>query len=106
MNRLKDQMLSTEITMWHKKGLFVITVLFCFFPFYISHITTQNNAESDLWQLRYFIAIATIQALAQLSIAWYFLKNRVPNYLVLSFVIMMVFFQLTFGITVILISNA
>jgi len=69
-------------------------------------MTTQNNGESNLWQLRYFIAIATIQALAQLSIAWYFLKNRVPNYLVLSFVIMMVFFQLIFGITVILISSA
>ncbi len=106
MNRFKDQMLSTEMVMWRKKGFFLLTVLVSFFPFYISYITSQESLESNIWQLRYFIGIAIIQALAQITIAWYCFKNKVPNYLILSFIIMMVFFQLTFGLTVILLTNA
>ncbi|MCE0559176.1 hypothetical protein [Motilimonas sp. E26] len=106
MNRFKEQMLATEVVMWRKKGLFLLTVLICFFPFYITYITSQESLEYNLWQLRYFIAIAIIQAVAQITIAWYNLKNKVPNYLVLSFVVMMIFFQLTFGLTVILLTNA
>ncbi len=106
VNKIKDGLLSTELAIWRKKGLFIIVILLSLSPFIITYLASQADLENNLWQLRHFIAIAVIQAIAQISIAWYILKNKVPNYLILSFSLMMFFFQLTFDITVILIANA
>ena len=84
-------------------------LLFCClvcFPFFISYTAVKPDLAAGLWQLRHFLGIAAIQGIAQIAIAWYLLKTPVPNYVILSFVLMVMFFQLTFGLTVILLSSA
>ncbi len=41
-----------------------------------------------------------------MSLAWYILKNKVPNYVIGSFIVISMFFQVTYGMLVILLSNA
>ena len=106
MNKLKEELFATDLALWRKKGVFISFAILSLLPFFIMYVTTQSELEDGLWQLRYFIAIAFTQAVAQMSLAWYMLKNRVPNYVILSLSIMFIFSQLTFCITVILISNA
>jgi len=106
MINIKKELLATDIPLWRKKALLVALILMSVFPFYIMYTATESNSKSNFWELRHFVAIAFFQAIAQVSLAYYILKNKVPNYAVLSIIVMVLFFQLTFGITVILISNA
>ncbi|MEH6492849.1 hypothetical protein [Halopseudomonas sp.] len=106
MNKLKQDMLATDMAPWRKRGLFAVILLLGLFPFIISCAAVTPDVSAGLWQLRHFLGVAALQAVAQVSIAWYLLKNPVPNYVILGFVVMVMFFQLTFGLTVILLSNA
>ncbi len=105
MKKLKDELLSTDITTKRKRTLFLFFILMSFFPFFIALTTSEADLSNNLWQLRHFLGIAAIQAVAQISVAWYFLKNKVPNYVISSVIFMVLFFQLTFGMTVILITH-
>lgn len=96
--------MSKDLTTWRKKGIFIIVILYSFLPFFI--IYKASLTDINLLQLRYFIGIAIIQTIAQILIFWYILKNEVPKYIIYSFLIMTIFFQLTYGISVILISHA
>ncbi len=106
MKKLKDELLSTDITTKRKRVLFLFFILMSFFPFFITLTTSEADLSHNLWQLRYFLGVAAIQAVAQISVAWYFLKSKVPNYVISSVIFMVLFFQLTFGMTVILIIHA
>lgn len=64
------------------------------------------DLKATLWQLRHFIAIAFLEATAQILLCWYLLKNNTPNYVIISFLVMVMAFQITYGIAVILVSNA
>ncbi|SDR92413.1 hypothetical protein SAMN05216271_0745 [Halopseudomonas sabulinigri] len=106
MNKITQEMLATDLALWRKKGLFSVVLLLGLFPFAVIFVEAKPDIIASLWALRHFLGIAAIQAIAQTCIAWYLLKNPVPNYLILSFVLMVMFFQITFGLTVILLSNA
>ncbi|SEG18881.1 hypothetical protein SAMN05444390_1011615 [Marinobacterium lutimaris] len=80
-------------------------IAFSLFPFYMVYISHKPDGEFGLWELRHFIGMAALQAAAQISIGWYILKNRVPQYVILSAVCMALSFQATFGISVVLLAN-
>ena len=86
--------------------MFLVILLLSIFPLFITYKTSTPDLKEILWQLRHFIGIAVIQAFAQMSLSWYVLNNKVPNYVVASLLIMVMFFQVTYGIAVILVSNA
>lgn len=106
VNKIKEQLLATDLADWRKKGIFTVVILSSVFPFFITYKTSLPDLEDNFWQLRHFVGIAAIQAVAQISLAWYILKNKVPNYVIGSFIIIAMFFQVTYGISVILVSNA
>ncbi len=106
MNKIKEELLATDLAIWRKKGIFIGVALLSVFPFLIAYKASSHNLEATLWQLRHFIGIALMQAIAQISLAWYILKNKVPNYVIGSFIIVVMFFQITYGIAVVLVSNA
>jgi hypothetical protein len=106
MKNIKDSLLSTNLAPWRKKGIFICIILLSFFPFLIAYKTSMPELESSLWQLRHFLGIAFVQAIAQISLSWYILKNNVPNYVIGSFLIITMLFQFTYGISVVLVSNA
>ena len=106
MNKIKEELLATDLSPRRKKGIFIAIILLSIFPLYITYKTSTPNLKETLWQLQHFIGIAVLQAMAQISLAWYVMKNKVPNYVVGSFLITVLFFQVTYGIAVILVSNA
>jgi hypothetical protein len=106
VNKIKEQLLATDLADWRKRGIFTVVILLSVFPFFITYKTSLPDLEDNLWQLRHFVGIAAIQAVAQISLAWYILKNKVPNYVIGSFIIIAMFFQVTYGMLVILPSNA
>lgn len=106
MNKLKEQLLSTEIAPWRKKGLFLSIVLLSIFPFFITFKAASPELYENLVQLRHFFGIATFQAVAQISLAWYLLKTKAPSYAILGLLIMVLSFQGTYGIAVILVAIA
>jgi hypothetical protein len=106
LNRFKQELLATDLAVWRKKAMFAVVVGLSIFPFYITFSAAWPDIESGMWELRHFLGIAGVQSLAQLSVAWYLMKNQVPNYVNMSFVVMVLFFQVTYGISVILVSNA
>ena len=106
MKKLKDELLSTELAIWRKKALFICVVLLSVFPFVIIYKSSMADFQAILWQIRHFVGIAVIQGIAQISLAWYVLKNKVPNYVVYSVIIIALLFQTTFGISVILVAIA
>lgn len=86
--------------------MFGFVLFISLFPFLIAHSAVKPDVVDGFWQLRYFLGVAAMQAIAQVSIAWYLLKNKVPNYVMLGFIPMVMSFQLTFGLSVILLSNS
>ena len=106
MNKLKEQLLSTDMAPWRKKGLFFTIVVLSIFPFFITYQASSPELYETLKQLRHFIGIAIFQAVAQISLAWYLLKHRIPNYAVLCLLIMVLSFQVTYGISVVLMTIA
>ena len=106
MKKIKEELLATDLSPLRKKGIFIVVILLSVFPFYITYKTSTPDLKATLWQLRHFIGIAVIQAVAQISLAWYILKNKIPNYVIGSFLITVLLFQVTYGIAVILVSNA
>ncbi|AZQ11966.1 hypothetical protein [Shewanella khirikhana] len=104
MNKIKASLLATDLAPWRKKGIFFATLLLSLFPFVISYQAALPEWQQGLWQLRHFLAIAALQALAQVSIGWYLLKKPLPNYVIGGFLVMLLSFQLTYGITVVLLS--
>jgi len=105
VKKIKEELLATDLSIWRKKALLVVFLLMSAFPIYLMYAATESHSQSNIWGLRHFAAIAFTQAIAQVSLAYYILKNKVPNYAILSIIIMVLFFQLTFGIAVILVSN-
>jgi hypothetical protein len=106
VNNIKEDFLAKNLAPWRRKGIFIVVILLSIFPLFITYKTSIPDVKVTFWQLRYFIGIASIQAVAQISLSWYFLKNKVPNYVITSFLITVIFFQVTYGIAVILVSNA
>lgn len=106
MNKIKQALLSTELAVWRKKGIFVALLLLSLFSFYMCYLASSADLGAGLWKIRHFIGIAFVHGVAQIALAWYVLKHRVPNYVIIGLVIMVLFFQLTFGLTVVLIANA
>ena len=86
--------------------MFIIVILLSLFPFFITYKTSAPDLKATLWQLRHFVGIAVMQAVAQIALGWFILKNEVPNYVIYGFLIIVISFQVTYGITVILLSNA
>jgi len=106
LSRFKQELLATDLATWRKKAIFAVVVGLSMFPFYITFSAAKPDIEPGLWELRYFLGIAGVQSLAQISIAWYLMRTQVPNYVNMSLVVMVLFFQVTYGISVILVSNA
>ena len=106
MNKIKEELLATDLADWRKKCLFIVVIFLSIFPFFITYKASTPDLEATLWQLRHFVGIAAMQAIAQMSLAWYILKNKVPNYVIGSFIVISMFFQVTYGMLVILLSNA
>ena len=106
MNKLKEELFATDLAIWRKKGIFIGIILLSLFPFFITYKASSPDLEGALWQLRHFIGMGAVQAVAQISLAWYILKNKVPNYVIGCLLIMTLLFQFTYGISVILVSNA
>jgi hypothetical protein len=106
LNKIKEQLLATDLADWRKKAIFIGVIFLSVFPFFITYKTSMPDLEATLWQLRHFVGIAFIQAIAQISLAWFLLRSKVPNYVIGSFIIMVMFFQVTYGMLVILLSNA
>lgn len=103
MNKIKGVFLATNLADWKKRELPFIVLLMSLFPFFIVYITASLDLFSMLWLLRNFIVIALLQGGVQLLVAQYIVKHKVPNYLILSFLLMMFFFQLIFSVIAILI---
>jgi len=91
---------------WRKKGVFAFVLLISLLPFFIAYSAAKPDVVEIFWQLRHFLWAAAMQAIAQVAIAWYLLRNKVPQYVVLGFLSMVMLFQLTFGISVTLLSIA
>ena len=106
MKKLKEELFATDLAMWRKKGIFGILVFLSLFPFILLMISVDPEYTSGLWKLRHFVGIAVSQAVAQISLGLYVLNNKTPNYVIYSMVVMALFSQTTFGITVVLPSNA
>lgn len=106
MNRFKQELLATDLAAWRKKAIFAVVVGLSIFPFHITFSAAMPDIGPGLWELRYFLGIAGVQSLAQISIAWYLMRTQVPNYVNMSLVVMVLFFQVTYGISVILVQNA
>ncbi len=106
MNKIKEELLATNLAPWRKKGIFIVVILLSLFPFFITYKTSAPDLGAALWQLRHFVGIAAMQAIAQISLSWYILKNKVPNYVIGSFLITVLFFQVTYSIAVILVPYA
>ncbi len=106
MKKIKEELLSTELTHWRKKGIFVTAVLLSLFSFFITYKAADTDLKTTLWQLRHFVGMAAAQSVAQISIGWFILKNKLPQYVILGFIVMMLSFQTTYGIAVILVANA
>jgi hypothetical protein len=106
LNKIREQLLATDLAPWRKKGIFSVIILLSVFPFFITYQTSTPDLGATLWNLRYFVGIALMQAVAQISLAWYILRNKVPNYVITSFLVTVLLFQTAFGIVVILVSNA
>ena len=106
LNRIKHELLATNLAPWRKKVIFIGVVLISLFPLFITYKTSTPDLQNNLWQLRHFIGIALIQAVAQISISWYILKNKVPNYVIGCFLVTIILFQATYGISVVLLSHA
>lgn len=105
LNKIKQELLATNLAASKKKLIFIVIMLFSIFPFFILYQISMPDMKASIWQLRHFIGIAVLQAVAQLSLSRYFLINKTPNYVIVSFLIMIIFFQVTYGVTVILLSN-
>ena len=105
MNRFKQELLATDLAAWRKKVLFAVVIGLSAFSFLITYAAMEPDIKAGLLELRYFLAIAVVQSLAQISIAWYLMRTRVPNYVIISLVTMVILFQVTYGVSVILISN-
>ncbi|WP_156948256.1 hypothetical protein [Marinobacterium jannaschii] len=106
MNNIKQNLLSKDLAAWKKKGIFSAVCILSIFPFVITYRTSMPELEVTLWSLRHFIGIAVVQALAQISISWYMLKNVVPNYVIGSFLVVVILSQFTYGIAVVLVSSS
>ena len=106
MNKLKDELLATSLSAWRKKGFFLSIVALSLFPLFIAFYSASPDLAEGLWKTRHLIGIGLVQALAQLALAWYALKNPVPNYVLLSLLTITLMFQVTYGISVILLSLA
>ena len=85
MKRIKDELLATNLEASKKRWLFLLVIFLSLFPFFISYKAFGNDLENLAWQFRHFLGIALVQAIAQLAIAWYVLKNDLPNYVIYSF---------------------
>lgn len=105
MNKIQQELLATDLSMLRKKWIFLAVISLGAFPFYIVYQTSLPDVWENLWKLRHFVGIAAFEALAQISIAWYILKNSVPNYVIIGFIIMMMFFQVTYVTTIVLVAN-
>ena len=105
MNKLKDELLAASLASWQKKGIFFTIVVLSFFPFFITYMSVTPDLGEALWELRYFIVIAAAQGLAQISLFRYLLNTAVPDYVLCSAMVMVLFFQTTYGISVVLVSN-
>lgn len=105
-DKIKTSLISTELAEWRKKGLFGVVVFCSLLPFYIIYTSAQSDWQSTLWPLRHFVGMAIVQAIAQVSVAWYILKSKVPMYVIGSFMCMMMFFQVVFCILFIFLSQA
>ena len=103
--KIRTELISTELEEWRKKGLFCTVVLCSFFPFYIIYSSSHPDWQSTIWQLRHFVGMACVQAMAQVSVAWYILKWKVPMYVIGCFICMIMFFQVTFCILYIFLSQ-
>ena len=106
MKKIKEELLSTELAYWRKKGIFVAVVLLSLFSFFITYKAAIPDLKTTLWQLRHFVGMAVAQSVAQISFSWFILKNKVPQYVIFGFVVMVLLFQTTYGIAVILVANA
>jgi len=106
VKRFKEQLLSNNLAPWRKKGLFISIVLLSIFPFFITYKAASPDLYENLVQVRHFIGIAAFQAVAQMSLAWYLLKHKAPNYAILGLLIMVSSFQVTYGISVTLVAIA
>jgi ABC-type multidrug transport system permease subunit len=106
VKKIKEELLSAELTYWRKKGIFVAVVLLSLFSFFITYKAAIPDLKTTLWQLRHFVGMAAAQSVAQISFSWFILKNKVPQYVILGFLVMVLLFQVTYGIAVILVANA
>ncbi|KFZ38709.1 hypothetical protein HR45_04615 [Shewanella mangrovi] len=106
MSKLTQELLSTEMAPWRKKALFALILLLSVLPFVILYNTVKPEADFGWWQLRNFIGLALFQALAQIALGWYLLRNKIPNYVMLAVILMAMSFQICFGISVVLLANA
>ena len=84
----------------------MLIVLLSIFPLFITYTASSANPESTLFHYRHFFGIASLQAIAQISLAWHLLTNKGPAFALLSLVVMSLLFQITYGIAVILLSIA
>lgn len=60
MNKIKEQLLATDLADWRKKGIFTVVILLSVFPFFIAYKTSLPDLEDNLWQLRHFVGINPI----------------------------------------------
>ncbi|QSX32307.1 hypothetical protein JYB87_11025 [Shewanella avicenniae] len=105
MTKLADEMQSTELAPWRKKGLVVLLLLLSITPFYLTYSALTPEANLGWWELRHFVAMAGMQAGAQFALAWFIWRNSVPNYVMFAILLMAMSFQASYGICVVLLAN-
>jgi hypothetical protein len=106
MRKITEELLATDLAVWRKKGVFLTLLFLSAFQFYNVYVSSGPKLLPGLWSFRHFLGMAALQSIAQISLGFYLLNNKIPNYVIYSVLITALFSQLMFGLAVILVSNA
>ncbi|MBB3167169.1 hypothetical protein FHS30_000345 [Simiduia aestuariiviva] len=97
---------TSELARWQKYGILLCVVILSVLPIYCTYKAAAPDVGITLWSLRHVVSICIIQLIAQISICWYILKYRVPSFAVLGYLVMVLSFQVVYGVAIIFMSNA
>lgn len=106
VKKFQVELLTTDLSHRKKTVNFICLVLLSLFSFYITYRATASDTNTLFWQLKSFIGIAVAQSVAQISIGWYILKNKLPFFVTISFQTMALLSQLTYAISIVVVAEA